>query len=110
MNKSMAALCCQQMGSELPPDDQNITREMLENMAEILKDNNLKSAWLSPTEGKALNWTWINNGSKCLFITRHSQNLLQIIINFSVYFCYIHYVYVHYVLDIFMKVLYKMYC
>ena len=63
MNKTMAASCCQQMGSELPHGYHNITREMLENMAEILKDNNLNSAWLLPVEGKGLNWTWINNGS-----------------------------------------------
>ena len=62
MNKSMAASCCQQMGSELPPGDQNITREMLENMAEILKDNNLKSVWLSAVESRGNDWTWINNG------------------------------------------------
>ena len=62
MNKSMAASCCQQMGSELPPGDQNITREMLENMAEILKDNNLNSAWLSAVESRGNDWTWINNG------------------------------------------------
>ena len=60
VNKSMVASCCHQMGSELPPDDHNITREMLENMAEILKHNNLKSVWLSPTE-RSVNWTWINN-------------------------------------------------
>ena len=58
----MAASCCHQMGSELPPGDQNITREMLENMAEILKDNNLKSVWLSPVESQGNDWTWINNG------------------------------------------------
>ena len=66
MNKSMAASCCHQMGLELPPFDPSITREMLENMAEIIKDNNLKSVWLSPTERKGLNWTWINNGSQIL--------------------------------------------
>ena len=63
MNKSMAASCCQQMGSQLPPGDQNITREMLENMAEILKDNNLNSAWLSAVESRGNDWTWINNGN-----------------------------------------------
>ena len=63
MNKSMAASCCHQMGSELPPGDHNITREMLENLAEILKDNNLKSVWLSPIENRSVNWNWINNGT-----------------------------------------------
>ena len=63
VNKSMAASCCHQMESELPPGDHNITREMLENMAEILKDNKLNSAWMSPTERKGLNWTWLSNGS-----------------------------------------------
>ena len=63
MNKSTAASCCHQMGSELPPGDHQITREMLENMTEVLKDNNLKSVWLSPTERIGINWTWINNGS-----------------------------------------------
>ena len=63
MNKSMAASCCHQMGSELPSGDHNITGEMLENMAEILKYNNLNSVWLSPTENRSVNWTWINNGS-----------------------------------------------
>ena len=63
MNKSMAASCCRQMGSQLPPGDQNITREMLENITEVLKDNNLKSVWLSPKERNGINWTWINNGN-----------------------------------------------
>ena len=69
MNKSMAASCCQQMGSELPPGDHNISREMLENMAEVLKDNNIKSVWLSPTETKEDKWTWVNNSNLILLFT-----------------------------------------
>ena len=72
MNNSLAALCCQQMESELPPGDHNITREMLENMVEILKDNNLKKVWLLPTERKGINWAWINNGNQSLLITHHN--------------------------------------
>ena len=86
MNKFTAASCCHQMGSELPPGDHIITREMLENMAEVIKDSNLKSIWLSPTEPKSINWTWINNGSliflftvycKSNFILNNEKSILQ---------------------------------
>ena len=79
MNKSMAASCCQQMGSELPPGDHQITRDMLENMAEVIKDNNLKSVWLSPTETKDINWTWINNFSKILLFTVYCKSNIIIL-------------------------------
>ena len=81
MNKSTAASCCHQMGSELPPGDHIITREMLENMAEFLKDSNLKSIWLSPTETKGINSTWINNGSLIFLFTVYCKSNIIILNN-----------------------------